>query len=277
MDARLTTSGMTAGLLYPLCHARRSPSVIPAGPPLSFPQVLAGIQCLFLLSFIRGALHGNSPGCPINNVGHDSGPALDPLACPPGPPLSFPQFLAGIQCLFLLSLHSWGPAWKNHGCPIKNVGHDSGRLENVWHDSGPTLPPLSCQPVPFVMPVGPLCHARWSPLSCPRVPSVIPAGPLCHSRGSSVMPAGPPLSFPPVLAGIQCLFLLSLYSWGLYGNSHGCPINNVGHDSGPALDPLACPPVPPLSFPPVLAGIQCLFLLSLYSCGIAWEQPWMPD
>ena len=26
----------------PLCHSRRSPSVIPAGPPLSFPPVVSG-------------------------------------------------------------------------------------------------------------------------------------------------------------------------------------------------------------------------------------------
>ena len=153
------------------------------------------------------------PGLFVMPVGPLCHARRSPFVMPAGPPLSFPQSLAGIQCLFLLSLHSWGPVWKNHGCPIKNVGHDSGRLENVWHDSGPALPPLSCPPVPFVMPVGPLCYARWSTLLCPPGLFVMPAGPLCHSRGSSVIPAGtlchsrrspsvipagPPLSFPQV-------------------------------------------------------------------------------
>ena len=45
-------------------------------------------------------------------------------------------------------------------------------------------------------------------------------------------PCLPLLSFPQVLAGIQCCSLLSLYSCGCLGKSHGFPIKNVGNDRG---------------------------------------------
>ena len=79
-----------------------------------------------------------------------------------------------------------------------------------------TAAPLSCPPVS-------LCHVRRSPLSFPPVPSVLPAGPLCPSRR-------PPLCHSRrLLAGIQCLSLLSLHSCDP-AESHGFPITNVGND-----------------------------------------------
>ena len=46
------------------------------------------------------------------------------------------------------------------------------------------------------------------------------------------MPAGPSLSFPPVVSGnpVSCFFVpLFVY---LHGGSRGFPINNFGHDRG---------------------------------------------
>ena len=90
--------------------------------------------------------------------------------------------------------------------------------------------PLSGPPVSPVRPAGPLCQARRSlcqarrsPLSGPPVSSVRPAGPLCHSYWS-------PCHSRRLLAGIQCLSLLSLLRVVLHGKSRGFPIKNVGND-----------------------------------------------
>ena len=70
-------------------------------------------------------------------------------------------------------------------------------------------------PVLSVMPAGPLCHAR-------RPLSVMPPGLFVMPAGLSLSYRRPPLSFPPaplchsrrLLAGIQYLALLFLYSYG---------------------------------------------------------------
>ena len=68
--------------------------------PLSFPQFLAGIQCLSLL-----ALHSCGPALSCREcrfaLSGQTGDRVAPLT-----PLSFPQFLAGIQCFSRLSFHS---------------------------------------------------------------------------------------------------------------------------------------------------------------------------
>ena len=61
------------------------------------------------------------PLCPLRHT------RSAPSVIPAGPPLCHSRrWLAGIQCLSLLSLHSCGLAWESHGFPIKNVGNDSG-------------------------------------------------------------------------------------------------------------------------------------------------------
>ena len=133
--------------------------------------------------------------------------------------------------------------------------------------------------------------------------------PLC------LIPALATLSFPPVVSGNPVSFSsVPSFVWPLHGNSHGFPIENVGNDRGrlrrsgmtwaesvwpcvgkttdsaSLLSCLLWPlchtcSAPFVSFPlcplchsrRLLAGIQCLSLLSLHLCGPAWEQPWIPD
>ena len=45
----------------------------------------------------------------------------------------------------------------------------------------------------------------------------------------------------------------------------------------PALAPLAFSLWPLCHARGLLAGIQCLSLLSLHFCGPAWKTPWIPD
>ncbi len=284
----------------PPCHSRRSPPVIPAGFPLSFPPVplchsrrlLAGIQCLSLLSLLRVVLawekamdsrlktsgmtegglkmsgmtgrlkmsgmtgrnrvppQGKSPGFCKPFVM----PALSPSVRPAGPPchsrrspLSFPpvppchsrRLLAGIQGLALLSLLRVVLHGKSRGFPIKNVGNDRRGINNVRNDRAienvGNDRAESCAPAgekPWILQAFchacsvPLCQARRSPLSCPPVPH-------CHSRRfpPTVIPAGPPLSFPPVVSGNpgSCSSVPS--SGGpCMGKSRGFPIKNVGND-----------------------------------------------
>ena len=78
---------------------------------------------------------------------------------------------------------------------LKAWGMTEGLLYLFVMPAGPLCharqAPLSCPPGPFVMPARPLCHARRPPLSCPPGLFVMPAGPLCHSRWPpSVIPAG---------------------------------------------------------------------------------------
>ena len=151
---------------------------------------------------------------------------------------------------------------RSHGFPIENVGNDRRGIEGVGHDGRPALP---------------VCHAR-------RASSVISAGCqresrvlLCCSfclcghggrlgfpienvgndrRGIGmtegllclfVMPAGSPLSCPPVspitnvgdkVSGKPgSCFVVPFICVGM-GESHGFPITNVGNDRGglPTLD-----------------------------------------
>ncbi len=181
-ECRFALSGQTGGGVAPLT-------------PLSFPQFLAGIQCLFFWPFIRA--DPRSPA--VNAVSHflvkqgwcrPAYPSVIPAVFSGNPesfssvpsfvrirallprmpfrtfwsngggvapltPLSFPQFLAGIQSLSFLALHSCGPA-------------------------------LPCRECRFA---------------------------LSGQTGDRVAPLTP-LSFPQFLAGIQCLSLLALHSCG---------------------------------------------------------------
>ncbi len=210
---RRSSSGR-AVLPAPPCHARASlscppPSVIPAAPPLSFPQFLAGIHkwdhcrrrkrkrldsrlttsgmterepCLFIL-VVRGRLQVTLsflrlPVLPAPSVLPTPYPVI-----PAAPPLSCPQFLAGI--------HKWDRCRRRNkqtaGFPIKDVGNDSKRVvpfHSCCERSSSGHAILPAPPWPS-RPFGP-SH----PLSCHSCipPSVIPA---------------PPLSFPQFLAGIH--------------------------------------------------------------------------
>ena len=187
MDSRLTTSGMTEGGV--------KPSGMTGGPALA-PLSCPPHHCPAHRSAVLPAAPLSCPPPPLS---------CPPLLCPAHrsavlpaiPPLSFPQCLAGIQCLSLLSLHSCGPHGNSHGFPINNVGNDRRRSKTVGHDrracSGSSVLPaeaLSQAHRP------PSCPARRLP-SCPaRRPSVLPTAPPSF-------PPAPPLSFPQCLAGIQ--------------------------------------------------------------------------
>ena len=86
-----------------------------------------------------------------------------PLSFPPAPLCHSRRLLAGIQHLALLFFFLCGPAWrKDLDSRLKMSGMTEEGLNNVGHDGRPARP---------------LCHAR---------------------RGLSVIPAGFPLSCPPV-------------------------------------------------------------------------------
>ena len=128
---------------------------------------------------------------------------------PAGPLCHSRRLLAGIQRLSLPSLSSGAPAWETHGFPITNVGNDRRGIEHVGHDGRPARAPLTEGLL------WPLCHARLTPLSyllCPlchtcRPPFVMPArAPLLCPPALSVIPAGPPLSFPQVVSGNPASF-----------------------------------------------------------------------
>ncbi len=137
-------------------------------------------------------------------------PAGFPSVIPAGPPLSFPPVVSGnpASCFVVLSF-----VWPCMGKAMDSRLKTSGMTEGELKASGMT----ECLLCLFVMPARPLCHSRQSSLSFPPAPSV--------------MPAGPPLSFPPVVSGnpASC-FVVLLFVWPLHGRSHGFPIKNVGND-----------------------------------------------
>ena len=125
---RLKTSGMTAGAIEHVGHDGG--------------RVVPDFACL---------CHARrSPLCQSRRFSLLSCPPVLPSVNPAGSPFCHSRrFLAGIQCFFLLSLHSCGPAWESLGFPIKDVGNDTRGIVC------PRLPPLSCPPVPpSVIPAG---------------------------------------------------------------------------------------------------------------------------
>ena len=70
----MNSASLLACPLGPLCHSRRALLSCPPVPFLCHARrYLAGIQCFLFCPFIRVALHGNSHGFPIKDVGNDSG------------------------------------------------------------------------------------------------------------------------------------------------------------------------------------------------------------
>ena len=88
------------------------------------------------------------------------------------------------------------PAWVKAGsgprpenCDVVTLGFVA--CQSTFHSS--------CLPVP-------LSSLLWPPVMPPGGP-VLPAGHPCHTAGPpSVLPAGPPLSFPPVVSGNPVFF-----------------------------------------------------------------------
>ena len=169
----------------PLCHSRR--------PLLSFPQFLAGIQCLALLS-----LRAWNPAYPLC---HSRRPLLsfppvvsgNPVSCssvlscvePRIPPLSFPQAPPVIPAVF-----SGNPV--SFSSVLSCVGPPGNPLDSRLKTSGMTDGEI-------VEPHLPFCHSRIPPLSFPPVVSGNPVS--CSSVPSCVRPRIPLLSFPPVVSG----------------------------------------------------------------------------
>ncbi len=158
----------------PLCHARRAFSVMPAGPPLSFPPV-----------------------SPITNVG-------DKVSGNPG------------SCFVVLFV-VWACMEEAMDSRLKMSGMTEGGIEGVGHD-GRHARPLCHAAGLFVIPPASLSY-RQSSLSCP--PALF------------VMPAGPPLSFPPVspitnvgdkVSGNPgSCFVVLLFVWPLHGGKPWIP------------------------------------------------------
>ena len=143
--------------------SRKTPSVLPAVPLLSFPQVFSGNPSS---GESRRSGHDKASrmteerkdaGCPITTVGHDSERCLPHLFFPSGSPhLSFPQsplcpsrslpsVLPAVPLLSFPPVFSGNPSSgesrrsghdrasrmtgkrKDAGCPITTVGHDRER------------------------------------------------------------------------------------------------------------------------------------------------------
>ena len=212
LDSRLETSGMTwAGIVWPRTREALDSASLLACPlwPLGMP--------------VRPLWHARRPplACPPAPSGTPAGPLWhsrrSPFVMPVRafcharrPPLSFPPVFSGNPVFFSsvpvirVALHG-----KRHGFPIKNVGNDMGRNRVAPHERSPGF----CKP--FGMPALAPCHARQTPLSCPSEPSV--------------MPAGPPLSFPPVFSGNPVFFSsVPSFVWSCMGKGMDSRLKTSG-------------------------------------------------
>ena len=77
---------------------------------------------------------------------------------------------------------------------------------------------------------GPFGMHALAPLVFAQVLSVIPAAPLCHScRSTSVIRAGPPLSFPAVVSGNPVSFSsVPSFGWPCVGKAMDSRLKTSG-------------------------------------------------
>ena len=114
-----------------------------------------------------------------------------PSVIPAGPPLSFPPVVSGNPVSFSsVPSFTWSRMEKALDSRLKMSGMTEG-IEDVGNDRAE-----SCTPAwekPWILQA--FCHACSVPFGMPARSS------LSFLRVLSVRPAGPPLSFPPVVSG----------------------------------------------------------------------------